>query len=154
MAKYYTLRYPDPVIEQTEPTIGSVEVHDLHGKFELELNLKSAIVLAKHGYTVRLLPISDVPDQKNPDAFLVDEEIFVEFKHTHSARAIRMGRKQADHVLLHVMETIERGEMLKVIKSRVRRCESIKTIFLILEDVLYRFSREEIDNDLIDDKIQ
>ena len=158
MAKYYTLRYPDPVIEQTEPTGGSVEVHDLHGKFELELNLKSAIVLAKHGYTVRLLPISDVPDQKNPDAFLIDEEIFVEFKHTHSARAIdraiRMGRKQADHVLIHVMETIERGEMLKVIKSRVRRCESIKTIFLILEDVLYRFSREEVDNDLIDDKIQ
>ena len=112
MAKCYTLRYPDPVIDQTEPTGGSVEVHDLHGKFELELNLKSVIVLAKHGYTVRLLPISDVPDQKNPDAFLVDEEIFVEFKHTHSARAIdraiRMGRKQADHVLLHVMETIER----------------------------------------------
>ena len=52
-----------------------------------------------------------------------------------------MGRKQADHVLLHVMETIERGEMLKVVKSRVRRCESIKTIFLILEDVLYRIFR-------------
>ena len=65
-----------------------------------------------------------------------------------------MGRKQADQVLLHVMETIEQGEMLKVIKSRVRRCESIKIIFLILKDVLYRFSREEIDNDLIDDKIQ
>ncbi len=83
---------------------------------------------------------------------------FCEFKHTHSTRAIdraiRMGRKQADHVLLHVMETIERGEMLKVIKSKVRRCESIKTIFLILEDVLYRFSRQEIDNDLIDDEIQ
>ena len=70
---------------------------------------------------------------------------FCEFKHVHSAkatdRAIRMGRKQADHVLLHVMETIERGEMLKVVKSRVRRCESIKTIFLILEDVLYRIFR-------------
>ena len=160
MAKYYTLRYPDPVIEQTEPTGGSVEVHDLHGKFELELNLKSAIVLAKHGYRVRLLPISDIPDQKNPDAFLVDEEIFVEFKHNTTPTIsaidgeIKRGKKQSNHVLLHIMSSIEKGSLLQAIKSRVRRSENIETIFLILEDVLYRFSREEIDNNLIDNKIQ
>ena len=52
------------------------------------------------------------------------------------------------------MSSIEKGSLLQAIKSRVRRSENIETIFLILEDVLYRFSREEIDNNLIDNKIQ
>ena len=158
MAKYYTLRYPDPVIDQTEPTGGSVEVHDLHGKFELELNLKSAIVLAKHGYTVRLLPISDVPDQKNPDAFLVDEEIVWEFKHVHSAkatdRAIRMGREQADHILLDIVAVIEKGALIDSIKNRVARSETIISIFIIWQDKLFRFSREEILDGTMDSKAQ
>ena len=83
---------------------------------------------------------------------------FCGFKHVHSAkvtdRAIRMGRKQADHVLLDIVAVIEKGALIDSIKNRVARSETIISIFIIWQDKLFRFSREEVLDGKIDSKIQ
>ncbi len=158
MSKYYSRLYPDP--DQTTPSGGFVEAHVLHGKSELQKNLETASILAEYGYKVRLLPVGDTPNKKNPNAFFIDEGIEVEFKYnltpTISAvdNEIKYAKKQANHMVLHIMSNIEKGDLLKAIKSRVRRSENIQHLWLIFGGHLYSFSREDIITDLIDHKIQ
>ncbi len=81
----YLIAYPDFRKGESEKSGGYVEVHRFHNEHELALNLRTAILLAKQGYKVRLLSVSDIPNRKNPDAFLLDEQIYVEFKHNQKA---------------------------------------------------------------------
>lgn len=71
----YTIIYPDIRKGEKEPSGGYVEVHRFYNQHEMELNLLTAVSLAKQGHKVRLLSVSDTPNKKNPDAFLLDEQV-------------------------------------------------------------------------------
>lgn len=58
-------------------------MHVTHASHEASRNVETAIFLAKQGFKVRLLPITNEPGVKNPDAYLIDEDITIEFKHNY-----------------------------------------------------------------------
>lgn len=50
----YRLVYPDPRTNEKEPSGGYVDVHISHDAQETQLNIETAIVLARLSYQVRL----------------------------------------------------------------------------------------------------
>lgn len=146
----YTIIYPDVRKGEKEPSGGYVEVHRFHNQHELELNLLTAISLAKQGYKVRLLSVSDTPNKKNPDAFLLDEQIYVEFKHnqkpTRSAvdNELRDAREQAEHIVLHILSRLTKSHLINAVTGRLSRGKRIKTLWIIWRGKLYRFTRDEV----------
>ena len=78
---HYQLIYPDPRKDEEEPLGGCVEIQETHHNHEAVNNIGTGIFLAKRGFKVRLLPIDNTPGIKNPDAYLIDEQIIIEFKH-------------------------------------------------------------------------
>jgi hypothetical protein len=137
-----------------------VEV-ELSYNFEQEAaNIEITIILAKHGYKVRLLIPSDLSRVRTPDAFLVDENIRVEFKQnnkpTHSAieNELRYARTQSAHIVLHVASKLRKGDLINALQSRVQRTRVIETIWLIWKEKLHRFKRKEILNKEFRNKIE
>lgn len=135
-------------------------MHVSHSSHETARNVETAIVLAKMGFRVRLLPVDNTPHVKNPDAYLIDEGIIIEFKHnyipTASAieREVRNAKNQADYILIHVMSNITKGELIRGLKLRIHRAENVIEVWLLLNEKLYRFTPNEIRNQTIEDKIQ
>lgn len=156
----YRLVYPDPRTNEDEPSGGYVEVHDAHNESEAELNILTAIILAKLGYQVRLLLVDNTPHRKNPDAFLIREGVKIEFKHnqqpTTSAieKAIRYANRQAEYVLIHVQSTIRRNDLINGIKNRLKLSTSIREIWVIWRGELIRLKRKEVFDGTISRKIQ
>jgi hypothetical protein len=160
----FTQVYPDPNTEEIEPTGGYVYAHNTHVGDEREKNIKTAIFLAKLGYQVRLLEVVNIQGHKNPDAYIVNEDIIIEFKQnekaTQSAIAneIRDAKKQADYILIHVSEFISVKDLLAGIKSKYRRKEpeylKMKDLWLIWKGELFIFTRQEIINGEINHKIR
>lgn len=147
-------------VYEDEVSGGYVDVHQDHNGAEKLLNTQTAIVLAKQGYQVLLLPIVDEPNLKNPDAFLVVEKRLVEFKHnqtpTKSAidNEVRDAQKQAETILLHILSEIKPGDFLNGLKDRLRRSVRVKFVWIIWKDVLIESTREEILRGILDPKIQ
>ena len=81
----FTHVYPDSNTEEIEPTGGYVYVHDTHIGEERVKNIKTAIFLAKRGYQVHLLEVANIQGHKNPDAYIVNEDIVIEFKQNERA---------------------------------------------------------------------
>ena len=148
------------LVYETENLGGYVNAHYQHTGPERSLNVETAIILAQLVYQVLLLPINDEPGVKNPDAFLVNEKLLIEFKHnstpTTSAidNEIRDAHRQADTVLIHILSTIKAGNLLNGIKDRVRRSQNIRAVWLIWQNQLHIFSRRQIFDGTIDRKIQ
>ena len=98
----YRFVYPDT----KDFSAGYVEVHITHNSHEEQRNIETAIILAKLGYQVRLLAIDTA--FRTPDAYLVKEQIYIEFKHTQTPTAgainneIRDAQGQANYVLIHI----------------------------------------------------
>jgi hypothetical protein len=156
----YRLVYPDPRTNEIEPSGGYVEVHDTHNAEEIELNIVTAIILAKLGYQVRLLSVDNTPHRKNPDAFLLREQITIEFKHnqhpTMSAieKAIRYAHRQADYVLLHIQSKIRRNDLINGVKNRLKLNTEVREIWITWKNELIRLKRKEVFDGTIDRKIQ
>lgn len=156
----YNLIYPDPRTDEEEPSGGYVEVHVTHDSHEAERNIETAVILAKLGYQVRLLPIDDTQGTKNPDAFLVREQIKIEFKHNQRPTAsaidneIRDARRQADYVLIHVQSRIKKGDLCSAIKNRMKAALTIKELWIIWRGKLVRLKRKEVFDGTISRKIQ
>ncbi len=156
----YRLVYPGPNTNEEEPSGGYVEVHSTHNSHETDANIRTAILLAKLGYQVRLLPIDDTHGTKNPDAYLMREQIWIEFKHNQRATAsaidneIRAARRQADYVLIHIQSDIKKGDLCAAIKNRMKAALTIKELWLIWRDELIRLKRKEIFDGTISRKIQ
>ena len=158
----YRLVYPDPRTNEIEPSGGYVEVHITHASHETENNIETAIVLAKLGYQVRLLAIDDRQGNKNPDAYLLKEQILIEFKHNQRPTAsaidneIRDARRQADYILIHIKSSIEKSKLIGAIKSRLKRSssQSTKELWIIWKGELVRLKRKEIFDGTISRKIQ
>jgi hypothetical protein len=159
----YTLVYPE-FNEGDEITGGYVYVHNTHLGEERVKNIETAIFLAKKGYQIRLLEVINQPNHKNPDAYIVNKNIIIEFKHnvraTKSAidNEIRDARKQADYILIDIRSDISKIDLLKGIKTRYRRPEleyqTMKDLWLIWKNELYIFTRKEIITGAINHKIQ
>lgn len=156
----YLIVYPDLRKNETEPTGGYVEMHITHSSQEAVKNVETAIFLAKLGFKVRLLPITNVPGVKNPDAYLIDEDIVIEFKHntTPTASAIenelRDAKKQANYVLLHIKSQITKESLIKGLRLQIHRAANVKQVWLIFKDTLYHFSPDEVRSKNIEDKMQ
>lgn len=158
----FTQVYPN--INETEPTGGYVHVHNTHIGEEREKNIKTAIFLAKLGYQINLLEVVNIKGHKNPDAYIVNEEIIIEFKQNERAtqsaieNEIRDAKKQADYILIQASEYISVKDLLAGIKSKYRRKEpeylKMKDLWLIWKGELFIFTRHEIINGEINHKIR
>ena len=149
----FTQVYPDPNTEETEATGGYVYAHNTHIGDEREKNIKTAIFLAKLGYQVHLLEVVNIQGHKNPDAYLVEEDIIIEFKQnltpTKSAIDVEIhaAKKQASNILLHIQSEIKSGDLIDGIEGRTLRPENvdkIKSIWLIWKEQLFQFSYAQI----------
>jgi hypothetical protein len=145
--------YPDNVKNEIEPTDGSVEVHHTHVGEERIKNIETAKFLAKLGYKVKLLEVLNIQGHKNPDAYLVKEDMVFEFKQnqkpTKSAIDVEIhaAKKQASNILLHIQSEIKVGDLIDGIEGRTLRPENvdkIKNIWLIWKEKLFQFSYAEI----------
>lgn len=146
----YQLVYPNTSTGQTEPSGGYVEVHITHHSREYVQNLDTAIILARHGFKVRLLPIDNTPHAKNPDAYFGDEDIQVEFKQnytpTRSAieEAIRKGRRQADYIVIHILSDVSADDMVRSITNRMYYAKNVHKLWLIRNGEILALTRDEI----------
>lgn len=97
---------------------------------------------------------------KNPDAYLIDEEVKVEFKHniTPTASAIenelRDAKRQADYVLLHINSSLTKGALIRGLRNCIHRAKNVLEVWIIYKENLYRFTPEEVRNETIEYKIQ
>lgn len=146
----YQLVYPDPTTGQIEPSGGYVEMHVTHHSREYVQNLETAIILARQGFKVRLLPIDNTPHAKNPDAHFSDENIRVEFKQnytpTRSAieEAIRKGRHQADYIVIHILSDVSVDDMVRGIINRMYYAKNVQKLWLIRNGEILTLTRDEI----------
>jgi Contact-dependent growth inhibition CdiA C-terminal domain len=149
----FTQVYPYPNTEETEPTGGYVSVHNTHVGDEREKNIKTAIFLAKLGYQVHLLEVVNIQGHKNPDAYILNEDMIFEFKQnltpTKSAIDVEIhaAKKQASNILIHIQSEIKVGDLIDGIEGRTLRIENvdkIKNIWLIWKQQLFQFSYSQI----------
>lgn len=156
----YTLIYPDESAAEDDPSKGYVEIHTTHNSHEAQKNIETAILLAKLGFQVRLLPIDDTEGSKNPDAYLMKENIRIEFKHNQKPTAsaidneLRDARRQADYVLIHVQSKIKKGDLFHGVQNRMKAAQNIKELWLIWKEKLIRLKRKEIFDGTLSRKIQ
>ena len=156
----YQLVYPDPHIDEEEPSGGYVEVHITHNGHETERNIETAILLAKLGYQVRLLGIDTA--FRTPDAYLIKEQIRIEFKHNQTPTVgaidneIRDGQRQANYILIHIQSTIRKIDLISAVKTRLRRpgTQQLKELWIIWKGELIRLKRKEVFDGTISRKIQ
>jgi Contact-dependent growth inhibition CdiA C-terminal domain len=132
---------------------GFVYLHPDQNKMEKTHNSFVGVFLAKLGYKVWLLPLSDLPNIRTADAWIEEENLKIEFKHcqtpTSSAidKAIQKAKKQAEYILLHIDCEITLSNLIDGVENRTQRPENvlaIKEVWLIYQEKLYIFSREEI----------
>lgn len=135
-------------------------MHISHPSQEATKNIETAICLAKLGFKVRLLPIKTTPDVKNPDAYLIDEGIIIEFKYNSTptasavANELRDGKKQANYVLLHIGSDLTKGALIRGLRSCIHRAQNIREVWIIYRGELHCFTPEEVRNETIEYKIQ
>jgi len=126
----------------------NVWVHAQHGEAELPANLLIGHLLADWGKTVWLLPTSNEPGTKNPDA-QVDDELW-EFKTNHAATgtsidsAIREAHKQAPNILLYLTVAMPIPNLENALYGRVRKCANLVKLSVLTASNLYTFSKAEI----------
>ncbi len=122
-------------------TGGFVVAHKQHGENELEGNKTIAIILAKIGYRVILLPNSpDTPP--TPDASVNDE--LWEFKtisQTHNLsnrvhKVISKGKHQSSKVLIYIAQSYKIYEITRGIENAIRvdGGEFIEKIGILFQD--------------------
>ena len=134
----------------TVPTAqGVVRVHALHGKHERRANVETATYLAeKYGYEIDLLP--DLDNRKSPDAYnrtlgKVQEYKSV-LKPTNNAvqLQIRSAAKQANSIVLTLKETAPLDVLSYALNDRVKRCENITDVTIMMDGKDATFVREKM----------
>ena len=97
---------------------------------------------------------------RTPDAYLIKEQIYIEFKHNQTPTTgainneIRDAQGQANYVLIHIQSTISRNNLINAIKNRMRDAQKVKELWLIWKEELIRLKRKEIFDGTISRKIQ
>jgi hypothetical protein len=149
----YLQVYPNIDKGEIELTGGYVQVHHTHTGEERIKNIETATFLAQLGYQVKLLEVLNIQGHKNPDAYLVREDMIFEFKQnqkpTKSAIDVEIhaAKKQANNILLHIQSEIKIGDLIDGIEGRTLRPENvdkINNIWLIWKERLFQFSHNQI----------
>lgn len=146
----YTIVYPDIRKGEKEPSGGFVEIEQNYAPRELEQNLVTAICMARHGYKVRLLNVRNNPGVRNPDAYLLEEKIHVEFKlnlrPTRSAidSELRKAKDQAEYIVLDMRSKIRKSDLINALTNRLNRARRIRLVWIIWQGRVRCFSRKEI----------
>jgi hypothetical protein len=137
---------------------GCVDVHETHGKQELQQNLPIAVFLADRGEHVRLLPVLRIPEGRSVDAVRSQEEWEFKVPERPTANAIdqalRNANRQAAKILLRVSIELDIQVLGQAIYSRVRRANNISEVAVLLADELYHFFRQEILNNTFRGKMR
>lgn len=128
---------------------GMLRIHEGHGKHEREENIRIGKYLAeKHGYEIDLL---DNPQGiKSADSYNRTLEMEQEYKLASTPtvnaidRLIRDGRKQADNIVLWLDMDMPWEDVTAALRSRVRRCENIRSITIVRDGKDIMLNREEI----------
>ena len=140
------------------PAGGCVDVHETHGKQEMQQNLPIAVFLADRGEHVRLLPVLRIPGTRSADATRSQEEweFKVPTQPTANAidQALRGANRQASRVLLQISVEFSLQVLEQAIYSRVRRADNIGEVAVLLADELYHFFRQEILNNTFRGKMR
>lgn len=106
------------------------------------------------------MPIDNTPHIKNPDAYSIDQDIIIEFKHNYTLtasaieREVRNAKKQADHILIHVMSDVTKGELIRGLKLQIHRAENVMEVWLLYKEQLYQFTPTDILDGTIEHKMQ
>ncbi len=128
---------------------GQLKVSSKHGVNERTENIEIASYFTnKYEHKIKLLAVSN--KEKTADAFNETLGIKQEYKRPTRAtknaidKAIKDGKKQADHIVLDIVldfddETLKRG-----IKGRVSQAETVKTITVIRKGNDKTYTRNEI----------
>ena len=128
---------------------GYVQISSLHGKSETIENIRIACFLAnKLGHSTLLLARSD--DAKSPDSKNITLNIFQEYKVNQTAtrsaidNELRRASKQASHIVLEIQSEILIGDLRRGIYERISRTPNVKTLYLIKDNTIKRYEREQI----------
>lgn len=139
-------------------TGGCVDMHETHGKQEMQQNLPIAVFLADRGEHVRLLPVLRIPGSRSADAARSQDEWEFKVPERPTANAIDQALRNANHqaarVLLKVSVELSLPLLEQTIYSRVRRADNISEIAVLLADELYHFFRQEILNNTFRGKMR
>ncbi|MBM6882778.1 hypothetical protein [Bacteroides caecigallinarum] len=135
---------------KTVPTkAGYLRIHEGHGKHEREENIRIGTYLAeKHGYSIDLL--DNPQNRKSADSYNRTLKIEQEYKMASTPtvnaidRLIRDGRKQADNIVLWLDTDIPWEDVTAALRSRVRRCENIRSVTIVRDGKDIMLNREEI----------
>lgn len=154
---YYEKAYPgaEKAVEDlmhytVVPTkAGKLRIHDGHGKHERDENIRIGTYLAeKHGYEIDLL---DNPQgKKSADSYNRTLEVEQEYKLSSTPtvnaidRLIRDGRKQADNIVLWLDVDMPWEDVTAALRSRVRRCENIRSVTIVRDGKDIMLNREDI----------
>lgn len=128
---------------------GKLRIHDGHGKHEREENIRIGTYLAeKHGYEIDLL---DNPQgKKSADSYNRTLDMEQEYKLTSTPtvnaidRLIRDGHKQADNLVLWLDVDMPWENVTAALRSRVRRCENLRSVTIVRNGKDIMLNREEI----------
>lgn len=128
---------------------GKLRIHEGHGKHERDENIRIGTYLAeKHGYEIDLL---DNPQgKKSADSYNrtlgMEQEYKLASTPTVNAidRLIRDGRKQADNIVLWLDVDMLWEDVTAALRSRVRRCETIRSVTIVRDGKDIMLNREDI----------
>lgn len=128
---------------------GKLRIHEGHGKHERDENIRIGTYLAeKHGYEIDLL---DNPQgKKSVDSYNrtlgMEQEYKLASTPTVNAidRLIRDGRKQADNIVLWLDVDMLWEDVTAALRSRVRRCETIRSVTIVRDGKDIMLNREDI----------
>ena len=133
---------------------GQVRVHDGHGKGERQENIRVASYFAnKYGYKINLL---DNPDGvKSADSYNQSLNRFEEYKVNRKENPtkssidnlLRKAKDQADHIVLWIDSDSSIGDLRDALIDRVRRCNSIKSVTIVINGKDCAYMREQIISD-------
>lgn len=135
-----------------ETTNGELLISSLHGKIERDENVKIATYLCnRFGFSIILL--SNKNDEKSADSYNKTLQREEEYKTPNGSkssvdRVIRDGSKQADYLVIRILNDFDYKIISKVVHNRVKRTENIIGIMFIDKDFkTIRYTREEIIDD-------
>lgn len=128
---------------------GTVRISSKHGKKERAENRNIARLLAnRHGFVIDL--IENTENGTSPDSFNHTLGYKQEYKRNKTAsknavdQAVEHAATQADHIVFDIRSKITEEMFLDGLTDRLRRCENVRTVWVIRGKFDRQFTREEI----------
>lgn len=128
---------------------GKVRISSLQSKIERKENIEIASYFAnKYNHEIDLLGV--IGGVKTPDALNKTLDVTQEYKRISTAtknaidNALRSAKKQADNIVLDIKTSVSESDLRSVLRSRIFRSETIKTITILKDNQDITYTREDI----------